>query len=118
AQSEHQSATYAYLFTWPSPLFDGALGACHALEIPFVFGRLDNPGMDVFAGSGPDADRLSQRMQDAWLAFAHTGNPACEDLDEWPAYDGARRTTMVFDRDCRIEGAPMEPERKFWEALV
>jgi len=33
--------TYAYLFTWESPAFEGVLGSCHALEIPFVFGSLD-----------------------------------------------------------------------------
>src|SRR5204862_1095820 len=69
AQSEHQAATDSYLFTWSSPVFDGALGACHALEIPFVFGQLDAPGMAVFAGSGPEAAELSRNMQEAWLAF-------------------------------------------------
>src|SRR5262249_9192187 len=33
------SPTYTYLFTWPSPM---GMGACHALEVPFVFGELDS----------------------------------------------------------------------------
>ena len=30
----------------------GALSACHALEIPFVFGTIDAPLQDRFAGTG------------------------------------------------------------------
>ena len=41
------------------PRGSGALGACHAVELPFVFGTLDAPGMAAFSGSGPDAERLS-----------------------------------------------------------
>ena len=29
-----------YEFAWRSPQFGGRLGACHALEIPFVFDTL------------------------------------------------------------------------------
>ncbi|MDQ1395814.1 MAG: para-nitrobenzyl esterase, partial [Acidimicrobiaceae bacterium] len=86
--------------------------------IPFVFGNLDRAGMDVFAGSGPEADRLSLQMQGAWLAFARTGNPSTPDLPDWPPYDTDRRATMVFDRDSRVEDAPMEAERAFWEGKV
>jgi para-nitrobenzyl esterase len=118
AHAAHQSNTYSYLFTWPSPVFDGALGACHALEIPFVFGKVNQPAMAMFVGSGPEADRLSSRMQDAWLSFARDGKPTSSDLDAWPAYDSERRATMVFDRQCAVEDAPMEPERAFWDDLV
>jgi carboxylesterase type B len=37
AHATSTSATYMYEFGWRSPQFDGGLGACHALEIPFVF---------------------------------------------------------------------------------
>ncbi len=47
-----QADTYCYLFTWESPAMQGALGSCHALEIPFVLGTLDAPGMGRFAGTG------------------------------------------------------------------
>ncbi len=50
--SRNQPATYVYLFTWPSPMFEGALGACHALELPFVFGTFD-AGLGQLAGDGP-----------------------------------------------------------------
>jgi para-nitrobenzyl esterase len=112
---EHQRRgmpVYSYLLTWKSPALDGLLGACHALELGFVFGTHDAQ----FCGSGPDADRLSQRMQNAWLAFARTGNPTCPSLGDWPKY-GEQRRTMLLGSDCRLEEAPYEEERQAWEIV-
>ena len=114
-QRVHQPATYAYLFTWPSPFMEGALGACHALELPFVFGTFDDPVMKTFVGHGPAAQHLAEQMQAAWIAFAHAGNPAHSGLGEWPAYDSDQRATMLLGSECRIEPAPLEGERSFWE---
>ncbi|MGH7289598.1 MAG: carboxylesterase/lipase family protein, partial [Myxococcota bacterium] len=58
-QSKHTPNVYSYLFTWPSPMFGGMFGACHAVELGFVFGTLGDPGMADFSGSGPAADALS-----------------------------------------------------------
>jgi para-nitrobenzyl esterase len=115
AQAATGTAVYDYLFTWKSPALGGLLGSCHALEIPFVFGTLTTPGVERFTGEGPDALALSERMQDAWLAFAKTGNPSTEGLGEWPAYDSTRRATMVLDASSRVEDAPLERERAYWD---
>jgi para-nitrobenzyl esterase len=32
-----------YRFDWESPAFGGALGAAHAMDIPFVWNTLDTP---------------------------------------------------------------------------
>src|SRR5712692_9317 len=40
-QARNGGAAFLYEFAWRSPLYDGRLGACHALEIPFVFDNLD-----------------------------------------------------------------------------
>jgi carboxylesterase type B len=113
-QAAHQRQTYAYLFTWPSPVLGGMLGSCHGLDVPFVFGTHVHPLIRPFAGKGPEARALAERIQDAWLAFARTGRP---DAGDWPAYDGARRRTMILDRQWRVESAPREAERAFWDSL-
>ena len=110
AQQANNQAAYNYLFTWKSPAMGGVLGACHGLEIGFVFGNYN----DMFCGSGPEADKLAQCMQDAWLAFAHTGDPSCESIGKWPVY-GSKRMTMILDRNCHVEMAPYEEERQAWE---
>jgi para-nitrobenzyl esterase len=114
-QAAHQPGTYAYLFTWPSPAMGGLFGSCHALELPFLFGTLEHPLIRPFTGKGPEAHALAARIQDAWIAFARTGRPGHPGLGAWPAYDAARRRTMILDRDCRMEDAPREAERRFWD---
>jgi para-nitrobenzyl esterase len=114
AQARNGAGTYMYLFTWASPAFDGALGSCHALEIPFVFGNLEGPLAEL-AGVGPEARALSAKVQDAWLAFARTGRPDHDGLPAWLRYDGAERRTMVLGRQCAVVSAPQEPERRLWE---
>ncbi|MGH8997215.1 MAG: carboxylesterase/lipase family protein, partial [Acidimicrobiales bacterium] len=118
AHAQWQTETYCYLFTWESPAMGGALGACHAVEIPFVLGNLGLPGMDRFAGAGPAAERLSEQMMQAWLSFARTGRPSHPSIPEWPAYRAADRATMVFGTETHLEHAPMEEERALWEPEV
>jgi para-nitrobenzyl esterase len=110
AQQANQQAAYNYLFTWQSPAMGGVFGACHGLEIGFVFGTCD----EMFCGTGPEADKLVKCMQDAWLAFAHTGDPSCESIGEWPVY-GSKRMTMILGKDCHVESAPYEEERQAWD---
>jgi para-nitrobenzyl esterase len=118
AHASRQPRTYKYFFTWSSPARRGTLGACHALELPFVFGTLDAPTMDRFAGTGPDAERLSGRMMDAWIAFARSGEPGHAGIPDWPAYDTGKRATLVFDRACELAHAPLDTERAAWDGVI
>jgi para-nitrobenzyl esterase len=113
--ASHQPATYAYLFTWKSPALGGMLGSCHALDIPFVFGSVEHRLVQRFVGEHPAAVRLSERMQDAWIAFARGGDPSHAGLGDWPRYDAQRRATMLLGEECGVEHAPFEAERAFWE---
>ena len=108
---------YNYLFTWPSPAARGALGSCHALELGFVFGTNHLPGMPQFAGTGPVVERLATEMQDAWLAFARTGDPSCASLGTWPQYDASRRATMILGEKSKVEDAPYDGERRAWDQI-
>lgn len=115
AHSAHQPV-WSYLFSWHASGMGGVLGACHAVEIPFVFGTYDD-ALAHLIGDDEHAAALSERVQDAWLAFARGGEPAAPSLPGWPVYDASRRATMVFDRQCRVEHAPMEDERQLWESV-
>jgi para-nitrobenzyl esterase len=110
--------TYCYLFNYGSPALRGALGACHGLELPFMFGTLSAPQQERFAGTGPGQSKLSHGMMQAWLAFARTGDPSSETLGSWPRFDHEKRTTMVLDLECRLESAPLESERKLWRDIL
>lgn len=114
AQAECGGTSYMYQFTWPSPLQEGALGACHALDLPFTFGTLEAPGMKEFAGTGPVPERISQQVMDAWVAFARTGDPSHSGIGPWPTYDAERRATFLFGEHSHVHDAPEEIERASW----
>ena len=75
AHAARGSRAFVYLFDWESPAFGGILGSCHALELPFVFGAVHLPVVQVFSGGGPAVEALSEQMQRAWLAFAAEREP-------------------------------------------
>ncbi len=112
AHSRHTPRTFNYLFTYRSPVMGGIFGACHALEMGFVFGTHD----DLFCGSGVIADRLSRSMQEAWTAFARSGDPSCPSMGGWPPY-GDQRLTMIIDTDSHVEPSPYEDERRAWDEV-
>lgn len=115
AHGVHNKNCYNYLFDWKSCGFGGNLDACHALEIPFVFGTINEPTLKDFVKGAPK--ELSEKMMDAWISFARTGNPNHDAIPEWNPY-AENRATMVFSEECRLENALFEEERKAWEGLI
>jgi para-nitrobenzyl esterase len=65
-------------------------------------------------GASPSAQRLSRRMRDAWISFAHTGDPGHAKLPPWHAYDTRDRATLEFDRENALIHAPFAAESAFW----
>jgi carboxylesterase type B len=109
AHANSRSATSMYEFAWRSPLFNGLLGACHALEIAFVFDTL-GCGPQAMVGAEPP-QQLADTMHAAWIAFATTGDCG------WPKYDLSRRATMRFDTISEVVEDPRSTERALWEGV-
>jgi para-nitrobenzyl esterase len=110
-------AVYAYHFTYGSPALGGALGACHALELPFVFGTHDTPEQARFVGKGEAVTTLSQRVMALWTSFARTGEPVSEGVPAWPTHAPDRFATLELDVAPRIVDDPFGEERRAWEGL-
>ena len=85
--------THLYELTWPAPGMGGALGACHGLDVPLVFGNLSSGQPAMLIGDTPsaEAEALSARIRAAWTAFAADGDPG------WPAYDAEQRLVQLLD---------------------
>ena len=116
AQQVHRASTFVYLFEWESPAFGGILGSSHALELPFVFGVVHVPAIQLFTGGGTEVETLSTQMLQAWLAFARTGDPTHAALEGgWPAWDPRKRSTMVFGRQTGAADGPRNVELAIWE---
>lgn len=109
AHTKGAAATYMYEFAWRSPQLAGRLGACHALDIPFVFDTLGNRTEPLWGTDPPQ--RLADTMHAAWVAFATNGDPG------WPKYDLSRRTTMRFDTTSEVVDDPRSVERKLWAGV-
>ena len=117
AQREATDQVWSYLFSWATPAMGGALGSCHALEVPFVFDVVDSPELAMFVGADAPVG-LADSMQDAWIAFARNGSPVTDELTDWPAYDADRRATLEFAAECRLIDDPEAPLRQFWESTA
>lgn len=104
----HRVPTFAYRFDWdeePSFLwwdFAQLLGAAHALEIPFVFGKFELGRAETFLFSDETRESrelLSRRMRSYWSAFAASGDPGTGqnmELPRWTAWDESRPTADRF----------------------
>jgi para-nitrobenzyl esterase len=101
--------TYMYEFAWRSPV-GGPIGACHALELPFVFDTLDLGPAQMLGGLlGPQPPQsLAESMHRAWTTFATTGDPG------WPTYEATHRETMRFDVASLVLDDPRAFERRLW----
>ncbi len=110
ARAGGPAGTFVYEFAWPSPQFDGGLGACHALEIPFVFDTLDAPGSEAMGGAGAPQE-LADVVHRAWVAFATTGDPG------WEPYDLDRRPVQVFGTLTAVAPDPRGETRAVWDGV-
>jgi para-nitrobenzyl esterase len=122
AEAQHAGggSVHSYLVTWRAPAMRRALGACHAIEIPFVFGNERNPLARPFSGFNGDGARFGRRIRHAWLSFARRGDPSHDRLPTWPRYRPDGRATMVLGRECSLADAPLDAERELlskWGAL-
>ncbi|MFD4241723.1 carboxylesterase/lipase family protein [Streptomyces sp. NPDC058525] len=80
AGARRAAPSFLYEFAWRSGV--PGLGACHALELGFVFDTLDVPEAAWLAG--PDAPQaLADEMHAAWVRFAVTGDPG------WAPWNGS-----------------------------
>ena len=81
----HRGRRHFYEFDWRSTACDRQLGACHGLELPFVFDTLATvTGPRGLAGSEPP-QALADRVHSLWVQFASSGELP------WPEYDTSTR---------------------------
>ena len=77
----HRGSTHMYEFDWRSPACDGKLGACHGIEMPFVFDTLVTvTGPRGLVGEAPPQD-LADRVHRLWVRFAIDGSVPWDPFD-------------------------------------
>lgn len=104
AAAQHPWASvYAYEFAWRTPV--GDLGACHGLELPFVFDTLRSGGL-MAGRTAPQ--HLADEMHRAWVAFARSGEPG------WRPWSPQEPAVMVFDDASAVVVGPRADELAAW----
>lgn len=111
--NDYGRPAHVFRFDWRAP--DNRFGACHCIELPFMFDTLSAWDAPMLKGADPqEMAGLAATMRDAWIAFARTGNPEHRGLPHWPRH-GAALETMLFDRNSRVEADPAGRRRwKYW----
>jgi para-nitrobenzyl esterase len=99
---------YLYYFRWETPLDGGRLKSPHTIEIPFAF---NNVQASRLTAGATGAQALADKVSDAWLAFARSGDPNTPALPRWPAFDAAQRATMMFDNASVVQNDPLREQR-------
>ena len=115
AQARQGAPVWMYRFDWVSPAVGEQLGACHGLEMPFVWNNLDTPFAHFLLGDASTRLRpLSDRIHAAWAAFIRTGTPNTAALADWPPYDLTHRTTMLLNEVSQIVDDPQAELLPVW----
>lgn len=98
--------TWVYRFNWRSPALRGWLAACHAIEIPFVFGNFQDSSTLKFVGSGYGG--LSAQMMELWRHFAYHHKPP----RFWEPHP------QVLEIHPTFESRAPSPAELYWDTLT
>ena len=117
--AENGGNTYMYYWTKRSSI--PHYGACHAVELAYVFGNI---GETIYTGKKADK-KLSDIVQDMWARFAASGDPGSEEYP-WEQYvtsaDSSRssrmRMTMLLGDEIRLVSDPQKENRILIEPLL
>jgi para-nitrobenzyl esterase len=123
AQAHAASGGRTFLYELVAKAPGGPFGACHALDVPLIFGSADpslragsttasRAGLNaLLIGPNPPAEfvTLGDTMRREWVSFATTGDPG------WAAYGTEHRTTRVYDLLPDVLSYPEETSMRLWE---
>ncbi|OUM66689.1 hypothetical protein PIROE2DRAFT_68923 [Piromyces sp. E2] len=107
----------SFVYHWKYPGEDELLGACHAIELSYVFNNLDER---MYTGNKISA-KLADEVQDMWINFARSGNPSTNST-KWEPYNNTTRKTMILDygkdTTIKMESDYKKEERQLIEPLL
>jgi para-nitrobenzyl esterase len=104
------AGTWMYRFDYPEPLDNHGFGACHAVEVPFVFDTMARSGVAALIGDAP-SQGVADRVHRVWVDFIAGGDPG------WASYDCFSRTTGLLTEDVVSVDDPAGDERALWEGI-
>ncbi|MFI5952783.1 carboxylesterase/lipase family protein [Cryptosporangium sp. NPDC051539] len=88
-----------------------ALGACHGIDVPLVFGTYGAPSAQLLLGGAPPDEirAAGDRLRRAWTDFARHGDPG------WPTFGARGGPTRLLGVDRpAVVPYPEERSRALW----
>ena len=113
AERHAKNGGKVYMYYWTQPSSIRFRGACHAVELAYVF---RNPQETIFTGAPADAV-LTKTVGNMWANFARTGDPSVPGFD-WIAYDEKRRATAIISKSPHIKNDPLKAQRELLSPLL
>ena len=113
AEGHTRNGGKAYMYYWTQPSCVRFRGACHAVELSYVF---QNPEETIFIGKPADP-KLTKQVGEMWANFARTGDPSIPGF-VWPAYDEKQRLTAIISLSPHIESDPLKVQRKLLSPIL
>lgn len=121
AKTHADNGQNAYMYYFTEESTNKEVGSCHAFEVRYVFGNLN----DLSLSDAPADETLSDVMQTAWINFARTGDPSIkkgqvEGVDElkWEKYKAPDYPVMVFNSEgSHMENDPLNADNELIKSL-
>jgi para-nitrobenzyl esterase len=110
ARAATGARTWMYRFDHPEPDANHRLGACHAVEIPFVFHTTDREDVRPLIGDSP-SPAVADTAHRTWVSFITDGTPG------WAPYLTADRTTGLIADTVTEVNDPAGDERALWDGI-
>jgi para-nitrobenzyl esterase len=102
--------TWVYRFDHPPAEENYGLGACHGVELPFVFDTITGDEVRPRVGAAP-SQAVADRAHRTWVDFITHGDPG------WAPYETTSRTTGLLTEDTNPVDDPWADERALWEDI-
>jgi para-nitrobenzyl esterase len=106
---------WTYQLDLPTTIEGGRLRAMHTADIVLAFDNLAAEGSPTAPSAAAHA--VADRLSEAFIALARTGDPTHPGLPAWPKYELERRSTMVFDAETRVVDDPRGEERRLFATV-
>lgn len=107
AEGHSDNGGRVFMYYWTEPSTRPLRGACHAVELAYVFGNINET---IYTGKPADPE-LSRMVQHMWAAFARCGDPSADGIT-WPLYNRKTRKTMILSKNHRVMSDVLKNQRE------
>ena len=113
AELHAENGGNAFVYQWTYPGEDKTIGACHAIELSYIFNNLQET---IYTGDNIN-EELADIAQNMWVNFARTGNPSTSEID-WPTYSKENKNTMILGDEITVVEDYKSDQREAIEPLL